>query len=142
MPSLSPSHSAAAQRAARFEMSLRVDPATIHRVRRLVRDRLVEWERADHVREAVFGVGELLANVHKHVPGGRCVLDVRRTPGGVRVAVRDGDPRMPVVRQPEWDSEDGRGLFLLVHSVHDWGTVRLPGGKEVWFTTGPDDAEH
>ncbi len=48
--------------------------------------------------------------------------------------VSDDDHRLPRLREPGRDDEDGRGLFLVNHLAERWGTSRVAGGKTVWFS--------
>ncbi len=52
----------------------------------------------------------------------------------VWVQVWDGNNRMPQKREPDLDSLDGRGLFLVESLSDDCGAYRLEGGngKVVW----------
>lgn len=52
----------------------------------------------------------------------------------VLVQVWDGNNRMPVAREPDPESENGRGLWLVAALSADWGSFQ-PGhasGKVVW----------
>jgi anti-sigma regulatory factor (Ser/Thr protein kinase) len=57
--------------------------------------------------------------------------------GGVRVAVRDGEPRPPVLRTVPNDATGGRGVALVDQLASAWG-IELEGaeGKTVWFDLG------
>lgn len=52
----------------------------------------------------------------------------------VSVKVWDGSNRMPQKREPDLESPDGRGLFLVESMSDDCGAFRLEGGngKVVW----------
>lgn len=89
------------------------------------------WERA--ADDAALCVSELLTNVRKHAESGRCVLTLQRQAGGVRVTVSDTSPALPVVREPDWTAEEGRGLALVGSVAEDWGAVPTATGKDVWF---------
>ncbi len=89
-------------------------------------------------REAVtltrLGVYELISNVVKHVwweP--RCRLVIAKRAGRVRVSVHDHSPAAPALTIPDWDSEFGRGLWLLREMALDLGHTCFPDGKAVWF---------
>jgi anti-sigma regulatory factor (Ser/Thr protein kinase) len=82
-----------------------------------------------------LGVSELLSNVIKHVKTDRsCELVVERDGDHVRVQVLDCSTAVPAITVPDWDTESGRGLWLLGEMAADWGYICLPGGKSVWFT--------
>ncbi len=114
-------------------LALRVEPSDLHDVRRLVCGQLHAWECQELAAPTAVCVTELLSNVHRHARSPECVLTLRRTEDGVRVSVADREPRMPVVCEPDHLSESGRGLFLLSETVHEWGALPTPGGKEIWF---------
>ncbi|MEU9639799.1 ATP-binding protein [Streptomyces tendae] len=125
-----------------YRMSFTAGAHSARHVRRIVRSYLCEWDLAELTDAVELGVTELLANVVRHVPDGRCtLLLLRRTgggEGGARVEVWDGSPRQPVPAGPvSDDSEGGRGLTLLDAVVDKWGVEPGPrGGKTVWFECG------
>lgn len=51
----------------------------------------------------------------------------------VRVAVEDGDPHLPELREPWPTDTSGRGLLLVDRLANRWGSERTAGGKRVWF---------
>ncbi|MCZ7431788.1 ATP-binding protein [Streptomyces sp. WMMC1477] len=85
------------------------------------------------VAVARLGVSELLSNVVRHVPDTRCRLEVERVADDVCVRVVDRSAEPPVVSEPDWDTERGRGLWLLREMVTGFGHARAGGGKAVWF---------
>jgi len=114
--------------------SLTACPAAIPQWRRAVALALREWGADAQARElAAFGVSELLSNVIKHVSDRRCLLILTSESIAFRVSVQDRSTRMPKVSIPGWDTESGRGLWLLREMAADWGYSRLPDGKAVWF---------
>ncbi|MEU6175763.1 ATP-binding protein [Streptantibioticus parmotrematis] len=122
--------------ASHCRLSLDAVPHALAVVRRIVRAQLRAWEVEDLARPAAMGVTELLSNVHKHAKSPECVLTLRRITGGIRVSVSDKEPELPVVREPDFLSESGRGMFLLSKTAHAWGAIPAPEGapgKEVWF---------
>lgn len=112
---------------------LRAEPRRLALVRRVVRAQLREWRCAELTLPAAMCVTELLSNVHKHTASPECVLTLRRITDGIRVSVADTESRMPVLCEPDFLSESGRGLFLLRETVQEWGAVPTADGKEVWF---------
>jgi hypothetical protein len=58
--------------------------------------------------------------------------------GAVRIEAWDTAPGSPVLREPDWDAENGRGLFI-VDSITDgnwgWDPYR-DGSKCVWAVLG------
>lgn len=103
-------------------------------VRRIVRTHLIMWGMRPLADPAELGVTELLSNVVKHVPRPSCTVVLWRRDDGVRVEVRDPDPRMPRPRAAGEADEGGRGLALLSAFTHAWDAERAEdGGKTVWF---------
>ncbi|WP_374203315.1 ATP-binding protein [Streptomyces sp. ST2-7A] len=64
----------------------------------------------------------------------RCRLEVRRDGDTVRVRLFDRSRRVPAVLVPGWESESGRGLWLLREMTAALGYTCVPEGKWVWFT--------
>ncbi|MFJ9040341.1 ATP-binding protein [Streptomyces sp. NPDC102406] len=102
--------------------------------------------RAELAYSAELLASELLTNAHRHTTGsyalriGPGAMDAHR----VRVAVWDGDPKIPpgfVRCAPGADvtAEGGRGLFLVRAYADDWGAYTFPeasGGKLLWAECG------
>ncbi|WP_129838000.1 ATP-binding protein [Streptomyces sp. RFCAC02] len=113
--------------------------------RRTVSLVLGDWDASpDAIEVARLGVSELLTNVARHAGDPWCRLRVARRDGQVGVAVRDRSPVLPVVREPDWDSDCGRGLWLLREMCQDFGCRPVArGGKTVWFVVPlvPEAAE-
>jgi serine/threonine-protein kinase RsbW len=82
---------------------------------------------------ARLGVSELLSNVVKHVADPRCLLVIAGEGSDFRITVRDRSTAAPAVTRPAWDSDSGRGLWLLREMARDLGYTCFPGGKAVWF---------
>lgn len=76
---------------------------------------------------------ELVTNAARHV-GGVMHLELGVDRDTVRVAVLDDSSARPCAAAlPDWDSESGRGLFLVEALSDRWGSDALPEGKRVWF---------
>ncbi|TNM24556.1 ATP-binding protein [Streptomyces sedi] len=122
---------------------LTVSPQEIERWRAAIADALADWRASrEAVELARLGVSELLANVAKHTASRRCGLRVMRVGADVVVQVFDESKQLPVVRTPDWCSEDGRGLWLLREMADGFGYMPIPLvtdtsyrlGKVVWFS--------
>jgi hypothetical protein len=115
-------------------LQLRAEPAHFASVRRVVRAQLCDWGHPELVDAAVLCVTEILANVHRHVAEPECELRLRELPeGGVRLSVGDRSPVLPVwYTEPDWDTERGRGVFLIASVSDVWGVTPRRGGKQVW----------
>ncbi|MFR9721905.1 ATP-binding protein [Streptomyces sp. MS19] len=93
------------------------------------------------VEVARLGLSELLANVLRHVDDPHCRLSAVVRDGRVTVRVSDRSVFLPVVTEPEWDAESGRGLWLLKTMCRDFGCSPEVDGKCVWFTIDLDPVE-
>ncbi|MBL1099668.1 ATP-binding protein [Streptomyces coffeae] len=125
----------------RYELRLRVHPQTLAEVRRAVGARLRLWGREELITAAAMCVTELLSNVHKHAASPECVLTLEDHRHGICAAVSDTESALPVVKEPDFLSESGRGMFLLSKTAHAWGTDLTPTGKTVWFTLHAEAVE-
>jgi anti-sigma regulatory factor (Ser/Thr protein kinase) len=50
----------------------------------------------------------------------------------LRVEVRDSGDGWPIVRLPDTEGSDGRGLFLVRELADDFGVTEHVPGKTVW----------
>lgn len=123
-------------RITRYRQELSAHPQALARIRRIIRAHIKHWGFEALMDSAVLCAHELLANVEKHSGAPHCVLTLERRPGGVRVVVGDSSPRLPVLREPDWIAESGRGMALLESVADRWGAELTDGGKEVWFEIG------
>jgi anti-sigma regulatory factor (Ser/Thr protein kinase) len=105
--------------------------------RRFVTATLQAWGRADVVEAAAVIAAELASNAVVHAGTEFAVSVSRGADGSVRVAVRDGSPRMPRPRQALPTDGSGRGLRLVEAFAADWGADPLPDGKVVWARLRP-----
>ncbi|MBR8640078.1 ATP-binding protein [Streptomyces tuirus] len=120
-------------------MELQALPSRIGQVRRIVSAQLRYWHLDALIDRASLGVTELLSNVHRHAqPDKTCTVEIELLLDRLTVSVRDHDPRMPVVEDPQDIAPlatCGRGLAMVAAMSESWG-VRPDGesGKVVWFT--------
>jgi anti-sigma regulatory factor (Ser/Thr protein kinase) len=114
--------------------------SSVRQARELVRKRLSEYGLQDLVDIAELLVSELATNAVVHA-GGRYRLTLSLGVGILRCEVADERRHLPRPphRQaesdanPDFDSENGRGLFLVDALAHRWGSRLVEEGKEVWF---------
>jgi anti-sigma regulatory factor (Ser/Thr protein kinase) len=111
------------------------DPGAVRAARTAVRNRLTAWRLDGLVDIAALLVSELVTNSLRHATGPIGVRLVRpEGVGGVLlVEVSDPLPDPPRERVADLDDESGRGLQLVAHAAHRWGTRPGTTGKTVWF---------
>ncbi|MFE0804375.1 ATP-binding protein [Streptomyces sp. NPDC058812] len=104
-------------------------------LRRVLRLYLVRSGLRDVADAAELALTELVANVVRHVPGRRCRVCFLLYPGGVRVEVADGCPKLPVPVAADALGEGGRGLVIVGTVADRWGVTPYADGqgKTVWF---------
>lgn len=113
-----------------FRLPLSVEPEELYWVRRLVRTHVRSWQLDELVDDAVEVVTELLTNVHRYADG-LALLVLRATAHELRITVSDRSPALPVVREPDWEAQSGRGM-LLVAGLSDWWKAEpTERGKDV-----------
>ncbi|WP_432010675.1 ATP-binding protein [Streptomyces cucumeris] len=114
----------------RFDLN--VTPEQLGRIRRIITAHVRCWGQEQIIDQAVMCATEMLSNVERHVESSDCVLILRSSPSGVRIAVSDDSQELPVVREPDWCSERGRGMWLLSKTAVAWGADLTDQGKDVW----------
>lgn len=121
-------------------------PSAVSAARRETGQTLKDWGLLELIDAAELLVSELITNAVRatglsreptrysdlaHVSG--VLLQLQRTEFGLRILVWDRDPRPPILRQVDTESENGRGLFLVATVAQRWGHYRPAyGGKVVW----------
>ena len=103
-------------------------------IARGVLDEVLLAPKDDEARDtAALLLTELVTNAARHV-GGTMRVEVAVTHDTLCVRVCDTSPLLPAAANlPDWDSESGRGLFLLEALSDRWGAQTIPTGKCVWF---------
>jgi serine phosphatase RsbU (regulator of sigma subunit)/PAS domain-containing protein/anti-sigma regulatory factor (Ser/Thr protein kinase) len=100
--------------------------------RRFVRASLVEMDARHLLDTAALLASELVTNALLHGDG-VISIEILAVIDGVRVAVADAHPDLPVRRTASSDDEHGRGLLLVEKLAERWGVDADPPGKSVWF---------
>jgi anti-sigma regulatory factor (Ser/Thr protein kinase) len=124
-----------------YRQELTADPRAFARVRLIVGAYLRYWGWGEIVQPAAMCVTELLANVRKHAHSDDCVLLLQTSPSGVRIVVSDDSRDLPIVREPDWFAENGRGMFMLSKTADAWGAHPTGQGKDVWVEFRPSFRE-
>ena len=111
------------------------DPGAVRAARTAVRNRLAAWNLDGLADIAALLVSELVTNALRHATGPIGVRLVRpeAVDGVLLVEVSDPLPDPPRERIAALDDESGRGLQLVAHAAHRWGTRPGVTGKTVWF---------
>ncbi|MEU9172518.1 ATP-binding protein [Streptomyces sp. NPDC048420] len=111
------------------------DPGAVRAARTAVRESLRAWNLDGLADIAALLVSELVTNSLRHATGPIGVRLVRpdAVDGILLVEVSDPLPDPPRERVAELDDESGRGLQLVAHAAHRWGTRPGATGKTVWF---------
>ncbi|MFI6438935.1 ATP-binding protein [Streptomyces sp. NPDC050759] len=111
------------------------DPGAVRAARTAVRNRLTVWNLDGLADIAALLVSELVTNALRHATGPIGVRLVRpeAVDGVLLVEVSDPLPDPPRERVAALEDESGRGLQLVAHAAHRWGTRPGVTGKTVWF---------
>jgi anti-sigma regulatory factor (Ser/Thr protein kinase) len=107
-------------------------------------DRACEaWSLTDLRHPARLVVSELVTNAIEHA-GTELSVTVSRRGTRLHLSVRDGDPRPPLLRDPNSGPSGhpdtdyrGRGLRIVHAAAAAWGSMPTPDGKRVWATLRP-----
>lgn len=122
--------------------ALNDDPQVTADARDFTRTTLDGWEMGPLVDNAVVVVSELLSNALRYGltgPRGRTLsphpvwLGMLRRGSAVLCAVSDPGGNVPVVKEPDYFAESGRGLHVIDTLSESWGwTTPDHAGKAVW----------
>jgi anti-sigma regulatory factor (Ser/Thr protein kinase) len=125
---------------------LRPQADSVKTARDVTRSTLRQWGLAELSDDAALVVSELVTNAvryslypaHKPIEHPITLLLVRVSPH-VLLAVSDPSDEVPAPKEPDFISENGRGLYIVETYSQAWGWDALDhGGKAVWalFRTG------
>ncbi|KND32054.1 ATP-binding protein [Streptomyces acidiscabies] len=113
-----------------FRLPLFVEPEELRWVRRVVGTHLRLWGLDPVADDALEVVTELLTNVHRYA-GGFAVLVLHASACELRVTVSDRSRVLPVVREPDWEAQSGRGMLLVAALTDWWRAEPTDTGKDV-----------
>jgi hypothetical protein len=106
-------------------------PEEAREARRFVGEVLREWSLEELYDDAALVIAELATNAVVHARTGFTV-EMSLIGGGVRIAVSDTSPGVPMPRDMPVLSPSGRGLALIEAMAQKWGTELLGERKVVW----------
>jgi anti-sigma regulatory factor (Ser/Thr protein kinase) len=113
-------------------VTLPAEVASTPRARQFVRGALGGILDADVVAAAELCVSELVTNAVLHA-GTSVRVELTAVADGIRVAIEDGSPVMPLRVRHSRTAATGRGLALVAAVSRNWGVeLRTEGGKTVW----------
>jgi len=115
----------------RVVRTLLAHPPAAREARGVVGAALTAWGMHGLVDPACLVVSELVSNAVLHAGSG-IVLDLHAAESGVRLAVHDPEGRRPLRREPDPESEHGRGMQLVDGMATRWGVDTTSYGKLVW----------
>ncbi|HEU5155444.1 MAG TPA: ATP-binding protein [Streptosporangiaceae bacterium] len=107
-------------------------PKAPRQARAFVRRHLPEFGCPELVDDGTLIAVELVTNAIREAPDGPVVLALRLSAGRPVIEVRDGCPALPVIREADFVSENGRGLHIVRELAAEFGWRRAGRGKVVW----------
>ena len=125
----------AVSRRPRMDREIRLDPVleAPGQARTFMRHHMTALGFQLRVEDAALIAVELVTNALKYASSyGPFWLSVRLASGRALIEVEDGSPHLPVLREPDYEAESGRGLHVVaaLSAAYDWRPV--DGGKIVW----------
>ncbi|MFB6783825.1 SpoIIE family protein phosphatase [Streptomyces sp. NPDC056352] len=106
------------------------EPESAAAARRLVADRLTDWNLTDLGFSTELIASELVTNAVRYSTG---PLELRLINAHALICeVSDTSHAAPHLRHAEDDDEGGRGLYLVAQLTQHWGTRRTGRGKTIW----------
>ncbi|WP_436526643.1 ATP-binding protein [Actinoplanes sp. HUAS TT8] len=116
----------------RVALELEPQVGAARRVRALITEACVRWERPELAGDTCIVATEMVNNVVAHARTPMRVM-LARLGDAVSVAVRDESPILPRFVGPVAPTAyGGRGLLLIDSVASRWGRFALPGGKVIW----------
>ncbi|HUH80336.1 MAG TPA: ATP-binding protein [Solirubrobacteraceae bacterium] len=114
----------------RAERAFPCTPGAVTAARRFVRELLPDQPR-ETAELAELMVSELATNCVQHA---RTPFKITVSIGSeIRVEVRDSGAGGPHRMSPTPQELSGRGLLIVESMADQWGVIKQPAGKTVWF---------
>ncbi|MET9341962.1 MULTISPECIES: ATP-binding protein [unclassified Nonomuraea] len=107
---------------------------SVRTARDVTRSTLNDWGLSELGDDAALVVSELVTNAVRYARGNRHItLLLMRAAPHVLLAVADPSDEVPMPKEPDFISENGRGLYIVETYSEQWGWDCLDGGgKAVW----------
>ncbi|MFI6323185.1 ATP-binding protein [Nonomuraea sp. NPDC050556] len=107
---------------------------SVKAARDITRTTLSDWGLSELSDDAALVVSELVTNAVRYTRGHRDItLLLMRVAPHVLLAVADPSDEAPRRKEPDFVSENGRGLYIVETYSQCWGWDPLAdGGKAVW----------
>ncbi len=127
-----------------------LDAGSVRAARNFTRATLQRWGVTDCCDDIAVVMSELLTNaLHHALPRGGTAqyrwpirLGLLHPGPSLLCAVADPSDRVPVVKEPDFLAESGRGLHVVASLSNGWGwTAPGPAGKVVWARFSADTPE-
>ena len=113
---------------------LTTGPAAAAEARGQVRVAIRDWKIPVDPDIAILLASDLITNAIMHGAGATITVAIRCSRGHLRIDVYDKSRYRPVGANDLVDAGTGRGLVLVAALSADWGSVRTPAGKALYFT--------
>jgi anti-sigma regulatory factor (Ser/Thr protein kinase) len=122
--------------------ALRPEPCAVKAARDFARATLRQWQVEALFDDAAVVISELVTNAVRYgtraglarsAPDARLELVLMRRTGCIVCVVTDSNPGPPVLMEPDYVAENGRGLCVVQSLSKKWGWTPLDTGrKAVW----------
>lgn len=109
-------------------------PCSVRMARFYIRAALTYHDLGGYAEDAEMVASELITNAIEHAGAPKFGLEVMQLAGSAAVAVivTDPSPQPPVKRDPDEDTEHGRGLNIVDALSASWGWRPEDPGKAVY----------
>jgi signal transduction histidine kinase len=122
-----------------LQLRLPPEPTAATEAALLIADACTAWSLPGLQHPARAIVTQLVNNAVEHA-GTNMLVTISRRGRGLHLSVRDGDPRLPRLLNPnsrtggDTDNERGHGLQAVNAHAVAWGAMPTRVGKVVWAT--------
>jgi anti-sigma regulatory factor (Ser/Thr protein kinase) len=119
-------------------LAFEATPESVREARDFARSVLASWDLGEMFDDVRLVISELVTNALRYAPAAPdgtlpIRLTLLRTGARLTCAVTDPSDQIPVTRDPDFTSQNGRGLCLVEAFSDSWNWAPLEGqGKVVW----------